>query len=231
MNGKICLLTRALIFILLIGAFCCAQTFEPRLVSVNLDKTTATIRVDPREMYTTTCTEREENIRVAVITRKLRSTDRLRYAATGGRIIGEGPNIVWNFASTRPGKYTLTVELERDDKIIERSVPSVVELKECEWDPPPCECPTVMVSGSVDAASSGDTLAFEAKIGGGASADPTYNWTVSGGTIVSGQETLKLVVATSAESGGEVTATIELKGVCDNSCQPQASKTVILKKK
>jgi len=75
------------------------------------------------------------------------------------------------------------------------------------------ECPVTKLS-CPDSVSAGEKLMFTADVRGGDSqVTPTYNWTVSAGTIESGQGTSTIEVNTSevaAES--TVTATVELGG-------------------
>jgi hypothetical protein len=66
-------------------------------------------------------------------------------------------------------------------------------------------------------------MTFTANVGGGG--DYTYNWTVSNGTITSGQGTPSITVATTADmQGSNVTATVDVGGLCPE-CPRTASET------
>lgn len=83
-------------------------------------------------------------------------------------------------------------------------------------------CPTVSVS-CADMVSAGDTTYFSASVSGGdAKVDPTFNWTISNGTIMSGQGTSAIAVSTEGLTG-TVTATLDVGGYArecatSNSC-------------
>ncbi len=79
------------------------------------------------------------------------------------------------------------------------------------------KCPRTAVS-CPDSVHAGDKLLFSADVrGGDAKVVPTYNWTVSAGSIASGQGTPTIEVVTSEIGGQSVTATVEVSGF-DRSC-------------
>jgi hypothetical protein len=92
------------------------------------------------------------------------------------------------------------------------------------------QCPKVEVScpSEVDAEM---PITFTASVTGG---DPgaigTYNWTVSAGTISSGQGTSSITVDTTGVDGQSCTATVTLGGY-DPKCQPAQSSTTGIKPK
>jgi hypothetical protein len=76
----------------------------------------------------------------------------------------------------------------------------------------PASCPDVNVS-CPDSVQEGEDLTFTANVSGGdADVTPTYNWTVSAGSISSGQGTSTIVVDTSGIGGQTVTATVDVGG-------------------
>jgi hypothetical protein len=87
------------------------------------------------------------------------------------------------------------------------------------------ECPVVNVS-CADFVISGDPATFNANVmGGGADAELTYHWVVSGGTIQSGQGTSSVVVDTTGlPNSSSVTATVDVKGLPEP-CPDSASCT------
>ena len=73
-------------------------------------------------------------------------------------------------------------------------------------------CPTVTVS-CPDSVRAGEELTFTAGVSGGdTNVDPTYNWSVSAGTISSGQGTSTIVVDTAGTGGQTITATVDVGG-------------------
>lgn len=87
-------------------------------------------------------------------------------------------------------------------------------------------CPGIMVQSPSYEIPEGDTLVFVAATKG---ADPrlaiTYNWTISAGTIISGQGTAKIIVNTGGLAGMFVTATVELGGL-PAKCASTASSSI-----
>jgi hypothetical protein len=70
-------------------------------------------------------------------------------------------------------------------------------------------------------------MTFTANVSGGSQQSVTYNWTVSSGTISSGQGTPSITVATdSSMAGGNVTATVNIGGTDPScNCTTSASET------
>ncbi len=87
-------------------------------------------------------------------------------------------------------------------------------------------CPTVTVS-CPDTATAGSPVTFTANVSGGDSnVTPTFNWTVSAGTISSGQGTSSITVdTTGVPTGTTITATVDVGGY-DRSCSTSSSCTV-----
>lgn len=87
-------------------------------------------------------------------------------------------------------------------------------------------CPSVSVSCG-DAVAIGDLASFSANISGGdPNVTPTFNWTVSNGTIESGQGTSSITVSTTDVSG-TITATVDIGGYA-RECGTSNSCTVML---
>ncbi|MBA3601896.1 MAG: hypothetical protein H0W45_11820 [Acidobacteria bacterium] len=64
-----------------------------------------------------------------------------------------------------------------------------------------------------------------ANVSGGSQDDITYNWKVSAGRIIEGQGTATIKVA--AEGAKEITATVEIGGVCEECLRGASFKTKI----
>ena len=145
--------------------------------------------------------------------------DQLLYtwSVTGGRLSGEGRSVTWDLSGVPNGTYTATVEVDdgNQHKASGSATVTVADCPDCVKPPPPC--PTVSVSCPNDVGA-GEPITFTASVAGGeAGATWTYNWSVSAGTISSGQGTSTITVDTAGLSGTSVTATVSIGGA-DPSC-------------
>jgi hypothetical protein len=138
------------------------------------------------------------------------------WSTTGGKITGDGKNVVWDLSGAQPGTYTVTVEV--NDGNAHTAVSSAtVTVAVCTGCVPPC--PTVSVSCPSDV-DQGSPITYSASVSGDMTV--TYNGTVSAGTISSGQGTSSITVDTAGLGGQTVTATVDLGGL-DPSCSRTAS--------
>ena len=136
------------------------------------------------------------------------------YTVSGGRIVGTGANVQWDLSSAQPGTYTITTGVDDGCGVCGKTDTRTVKVEECPDCVQVCECPTLSVSdGGVVAP--GSAMNFTANLTGGASV--TYNWSVSAGTISSGQGTSSISVDTTGLAGQNVTATVDIVGL-DASC-------------
>lgn len=146
-----------------------------------------------------------------------------KYSMTGGRIIGEGPDVVWDFNDGfAPGEYSLTLVVDDGIGNFHHAVTKTISVVEPDCDCP-CECPSIAVYSHNSSVKRGATLDFEARVGG-ATAGIRYHWTVENGTITSGQGTPRIEVAATSKKGiGEVVAKLEIE--IDNYCYCPLSQT------
>ncbi len=95
---------------------------------------------------------------------------------------------------------------------------------------PLSDCPDVKVS-CPDSVQAGADLTFIADVSGGPSGvTPTFNWTVSTGSIKSGQGTSTIVVDTTGTGGQTVTATVDVGGFA-RECSTSSSCTASVEEK
>ena len=141
------------------------------------------------------------------------------YTVTGGRVTGEGPNVTWDLSGVGAGTYTASVEVDDGCGCVTSSS-TTVTIAACTDCVPIVSCPTVSVS-CPDSAQPGAPITFTANVTGGPGTQ-TYNWSVSAGTITSGQGTPSITVT--GVAGQSITATVELGGL-DPSCTRTASCT------
>ncbi|HKG47995.1 MAG TPA: Ig-like domain-containing protein [Pyrinomonadaceae bacterium] len=145
--------------------------------------------------------------------------DQLLYtwSVTGGRLSGEGRQVTWDLSGVANGSYTATVEVNDGNThtATGNTTVTVADCTGCVAPPPPC--PVVSVSCPTDVEAN-QPITFTASVSGGAAgAAWTYNWSVSAGTISSGQGTPTITVDTANLSGQSVTATVSIGGA-DPSC-------------
>jgi hypothetical protein len=145
------------------------------------------------------------------------------YSTTGGRITGDGPNATLDLAGVAPGTYTVTVEVDDGCGCI-AFTSTTVTVDRCGCITPAPVCPTISVScpGETND-TAGATVTFTANVSGGdPNVTPTFNWTVSAGTISSGQGTSTITVNVEGLGGQTVTATVDVGGY-DRSCSTSSS--------
>ena len=88
-------------------------------------------------------------------------------------------------------------------------------------------CPGIAVYAYTDEITEGDTLIFTCKTEN-LTAIVKYNWTVSSGTIVSGQGTARIYVSTTEASGQFITASVELIGLPEKCSTTASASTELL---
>ncbi|HEV8139338.1 MAG TPA: hypothetical protein VGP81_06165 [Pyrinomonadaceae bacterium] len=149
------------------------------------------------------------------------------YSTTGGRITGDGANVTWDLSGLAPGTYTASVEVDDGCGCISFSS-TTVTIATCSDCVPNLVCPTLAVT-CTDSVDEGTPITFTANFTQGTpTVSETYNWTVSAGTITSGQGTSSITVDTKGLGGQSVTATVEVGGV-DPTCNRTASCTTPVK--
>jgi hypothetical protein len=143
------------------------------------------------------------------------------YNVTGGRISGDGANVSWDLSGMGPGTYTATVDVDDGCGCI-TSATTTVTIANCTDCEPILVCPTVTVNCPSEAEAD-SSVTFTANFTQGTpQVNPTYNWSVSAGTITSGQGTSAITVSTAGAAGQTITATVEVGGV-DPTCTRTAS--------
>jgi len=148
------------------------------------------------------------------------------YSVTGGRITGDGANVSWDLGGVGPGTYTASVDVDDGCGCI-TSATTTVTIASCGDCVPDVVCPTIS-SSCPSEVEQGASITYTASVGAGTPPATTYNWTVSAGTITSGQGTTSITVSTDNLGGQSVTATLEVGGV-DPSCGRTTSCTTAVK--
>jgi hypothetical protein len=149
------------------------------------------------------------------------------YTVSGGRIVGQGANVSWDLTGVRPGTYTITAGVDDGCGLCGQTQTQTITVVDCECEQPPapCNCPQLSVTGPAGITAPGETMTFTANLSGGDQNNITFNWSVSAGTIESGQGTQSITVRTTRElAGGNVTATVTIGGTDPNCpCSTEAS--------
>ena len=140
------------------------------------------------------------------------------YTVSGGRIVGTGANVTWDLSGVQPGTYTITAGADNGCGVCGTTKTETITVERCDC-VNPCVCPTTFDVSGGGVVQPGESMSFTATVSGGSSSDITYNWTVSAGTITSGQGTPSITVGgTETLAGQNITATVEIggAGLCDN---------------
>ena len=170
----------------------------------------------PREG--TTCSD---NMTVTVTTTAVdKENDVLtyNYTVSQGRIVGTGANVSWDLTGVAPGTYTITAGVDDGCGVCGKTQTRTITVRACDCvqpPPPPCNCPDVSITGPGGTTEPGQTMTFTANVSGASTGTVTYNWSVSAGSIVSGQGTPTITVQTTADMAGQnVTATVNIANDC-----------------
>jgi hypothetical protein len=189
---------------------------QPPSVSGITPSMASVLRPCPPGQSSATCTPTGSEVTL-VANASDPDNDQLLYtwSVTGGRLSGEGRQVTWDLSGVANGSYTATVEVN-DGNQHTANGSTTVTVADCPGCvPPPPPCPTVSVSCPTDVEPNAP-ITFTASVTNGPSA-VTYNWSVSAGTISSGQGTSTITVDTNGQSGSSITATVSVGGA-DPSC-------------
>ena len=145
---------------------------------------------------------------------------RYRYRVSGGRIIGDGANTIWDLSGVAQGSYAASVEVDNGEVGCMAFTSTAVVVRECP--PPVVRCPVVRVICPQNL-EAGAPITYIANVSGGdPTLTPTYTWTLSSGTIISGQGTDMLMVDRNGLNGQTITATVQIGGY-DATCAASAT--------
>ena len=146
------------------------------------------------------------------------------YTVSGGRIVGTGANVSWDVSGLTPGTYTITAGVDDGCGLCGKTQTQTITIAECDC-VIKCVCPTLSVTGPAGVTERGAAMTFTANVSGGTAQNITYNWSVSAGTIASGQGTPSITVTAPSDGTTNVTATVEIGLDVDCDCQKSASET------
>ncbi len=136
-----------------------------------------------------------------------------KWTTDAGTISGEGAVVTWNMAGLTPGyhKASLDIQSTGSDGSCQAFSSVSVLVKPCVAVQP--VCPAIEISCPTNVAID-QPLTFTSRYSGGIPANvaPVYNWTVSAGTIISGQGTDTITVDTAGLAGQTVRASLSMGG-------------------
>jgi hypothetical protein len=136
-----------------------------------------------------------------------------KWSTSSGTISGEGPEVTWNLAGLKPGyhKASLDIRSVGSDGSCQAFSSISVLVNPCVAVQP--VCPAIEIVCPTDVAID-QPLTFSSRYTGGVPANvhPVYNWTVSAGTIISGQGTDTIKVDTTGLAGQTVRASLSMGG-------------------
>jgi len=138
----------------------------------------------------------------------------IRYVwrATSGRIEGEGAAVTWNLSGALPGQHKafLTIFTGTGNDSCEAFASTMVEVR-C-VSRAKVACPNVGIA-CPDQIVAGKPVTFTSTLNGGkGNVPPIYYWTISAGTIISGQGTSSITVDTTGMEGRAIEASLAMSG-------------------
>ncbi|HEY2962286.1 MAG TPA: hypothetical protein VGJ37_07705 [Pyrinomonadaceae bacterium] len=135
-----------------------------------------------------------------------------KWTTTEGNISGDGPVVTWNMAGLKPGyhKASLNIVSAGSDGECEAFSSVTVLVNACA--PVRPVCPAIEISCPTATAVDQPLTFTSHYTGGTAGITPAYNWTVSAGTIISGQGTDTIKVDTAGLAGQTIRASLSMGG-------------------
>lgn len=146
---------------------------------------------------------------------------RYKWISTGGRIVGDGPEVTWDLSGVKAGSYKANLEINTGSH--EEACEAFSSATVFVICPAPV-CPNVLIT-CPDRVVANQPLTFSATAtGGSGNITSVYKWIVSGGDIIEGQGTKSIKVDTTGLGGQTIKATFSVEGypaVCAASCGAQ----------
>lgn len=146
------------------------------------------------------------------------------YSVSGGRLDGNGKYAKWDLTDALPGTYTITVNVKGNNGL-QKTFKSVVDFNGC-YIIDCLICPTLTVQGPVKKFKAGDIITFSVEVRNVASLEVLYDWKVSGGKIIKGQNTHQIAVRVQKSKSNNVTAEIKIEGGCPGCSDETTSKSL-----
>jgi hypothetical protein len=151
-----------------------------------------------------------------------------RYSVTTGRIIGKGPNVVWEIQDARPGGYVADVRVKDRHGATTSSSTRVTFEWSDSYDPgiwaPKIQpsCPATVIEGRPALISIRLDAGPHERL-----PKLKFNWTLTAGRIIKGDGTRIIKVDTKGLGGQEISATVDVYGL-DPSANREGSCTTLV---
>jgi hypothetical protein len=152
-----------------------------------------------------------------------------KWTTTGGRIIGDGPNVTFDSTGLAPGEYTVTCEVDDGCGCVAFDT-KTIRVESC---PPVLVCFTTtsldVTPASTSDVNPGEAVTFSTSgvSGGRAYGNVTYTWTASAGTIT-GNGTSARLDTTGVPNGSTINVSVTANSSLGN-CSASGSATVTTK--
>lgn len=193
------------------------------VTAVDIDSVEVTLPCPPGTSSTQCRDDQTVAVRTSA-TNPANDTLTYNYTVSGGRIVGQGASVNWDLSGVRAGTYTITAAADNGCGFCGKTQTKTITVKDCAGCVAPCNCASVSVSGPSSITQPGGDMNFTANVTGGTQSSVTYNWSVSAGTITSGQGTSAITVATNDGLAGQtITATVDVGGQCNVDCPKTAN--------
>lgn len=147
------------------------------------------------------------------------------YTVSGGRIIGAGTKVIWDLNGVRAGTYTITAGVDDGCGVCGKTATRTVTVIENE-STPACVCSEIQIDAPyLKKRNSGRY--FVVHLTGPKRTGLTYQWTISEGSILSGQGTNTITSSRPDEKiESPVTVAVEISGLDEGcGCPMKATRT------
>ena len=145
-----------------------------------------------------------------------------KWTTDAGTINGDGPIVTWNLAGLTPGyhKASLDIQSVGSEGSCQAFSSVSVLVNPCVAVKPVCPAIEIVCPTNI---ALDEPLTFSSRYTGGVPTNvtPAYNWTVSGGTIISGQGTDTIRVDATGLAGQRIEASLSMSGYnleCSATC-------------
>jgi hypothetical protein len=185
-----------------------------------------------RESPESQCSKQQMVVDVTTIAKDAHDGLTYYYTVTGGKIVGDGPNVKWDLSDTEPGRYVITAGVGKDNVILGNVVTRSVTQDTCPACDPGCSCPvSFAITGPTDPVKPGDTIVVNSHIKGD-DKNIQYKWSVTAGSILGDPARPSIMVKLPADAKEYILVTFELLDT-DPGCYCQKIETlmVYIKKK
>lgn len=171
------------------------------------------------------CNRKTAQIQVSVFTKgHIAASQDYYFVPSGGTIVGSGPIVLWDLADALVGEHTITVGIGSQDVLSGKTITKKILVEQCDICDLPCSCPPAPeIRVPKGPLSPGDLFIARTNLLKGA----TYSWRVSGGTILEGGMSTKVLVKAGTADIITVAASIKLDGL-DPSCNcPEEASAIV----